>query len=87
MRDWWEKQSAPFICHYCGKSPLVRGAKVKPSKRATADHYIPKFRKGSQQEKNIVIACGSCNRDKGVLMPDEWKAVLEYRKVRDLKDV
>ena len=81
---WWEQQPTPLTCYYCFASPLSRELPVKDPLRATLDHKIPLSKRGSTNlKKNGVIACYPCNRDKGVLLPDEFRAVLRFRNRRD----
>lgn len=58
-------------CFYCG----VRLFKKRKGHRAkaTIDHYIPKAEGGSNARENLVPACSSCNKEKGRLMPDEFR--------------
>ena len=45
-------------CHYCPNMPGI-----------TRDHIVPKSRRGSGEEFNIVPACVSCNGSKRDRMP------------------
>lgn len=58
-------------CFYCG-SRLSR-------RNTTIDHLIPLSKGGSDKPRNKVDCCLDCNRDKGCLMPEEWRLVLAYR--------
>ena len=62
-----EKQRTEgLICHYC-KSELCWNDFGKPkNKRVTIDHVIPLSKGGDKwNKKNLVIACETCNREKG----------------------
>jgi 5-methylcytosine-specific restriction endonuclease McrA len=52
-----------FRCRYCGR-PLSRD-------EVTMDHVRAYSRKGRWTERNLVTACGACNRKKGNRTPDE----------------
>lgn len=87
--DYWRieefclNQAPVLSCFYCGIGPLDRRIKRKSPMRATIDHYKPKSKGGSSSiKKNGVVACSPCNRDKGVLSPEEFQAVLSYRKLK-----
>ena len=50
-----------YTCQYCGNTnPIL-----------TVDHVIPKSRGGKSDWTNVVVACKSCNLNKGNLTPDE----------------
>ena len=68
-------------CHYCQcQMELSDGTKQKPN-TATVDHKVPVSRGGRKLgAANKVLACASCNTDKGKLTEGEYFAVLEYRK-------
>ena len=51
-----------YTCQYCGDK----------SGPFEADHVMPKSRGGTDEEKNLVCACRSCNRSKGGRTPEEW---------------
>jgi 5-methylcytosine-specific restriction endonuclease McrA len=40
---------------------------------ATIDHYIPLSRDGVHETSNIVMACDTCNKQKGSKLPDEFE--------------
>jgi len=50
-------------CQYCGKT--------YPPTELTLDHVMPRCRGGKTTWKNVVTACGPCNRSKGRDTPDE----------------
>lgn len=51
-------------CCYCG-IPFHDDSEI--------EHIIPIARGGDNSPDNIALACTSCNRSKGVSLPDEWK--------------
>lgn len=53
-----------FTCRYCGKRV------EKPH----CDHVMPRSRGGSDEVKNLVTACPSCNLRKSDRTPEEWLA-------------
>ncbi len=58
-------------CYYCGHR-LSR-------KNKTIDHVIPLSKGGADKKHNQVLACRTCNEEKGCLLPDEFRAILAYR--------
>lgn len=58
-------------CYYCGHK-LSR-------KNKTIDHVIPLSKGGSDKTRNKVLACRTCNEEKGCLMPNEFRAILAFR--------
>ena len=48
--------------------------------RQTRDHVIPISRGGKNTSDNRVWACHRCNLEKANLLPEEYQAVLDYRK-------
>ena len=61
--DWWQRQLAQGVCHYCGK-------KFQPSE-LTMDHILPVVRGGKSTRSNCVPCCKACNSDKKFLTPAE----------------
>ena len=49
IKDFWEHR-----CAYCN----VHGA-------GTLDHVIPRAKGGQSTYRNLILACGDCNRRKG----------------------
>ncbi len=47
--------------------------------RATTDHLVPKVKGGPSWLENEVVACGSCNRERGHASPTDWMAECERR--------
>ena len=61
-------------CKFC----YVKLNKEKISR----DHYIPKCKGGSNDSKNIVIACHDCNKLKDNLWPKEfWKKIENSKEI------
>ena len=58
---WWNEKCTPGICYYCGKK--------FPPKKLTLDHIVPLARGGKTTPGNVVPACLSCNKNKGVDTP------------------
>ena len=66
---WWQRKTAPGLCHYCGKQVAF--------KEITMDHLVPLARGGRSTKDNLVPSCKECNNLKKSLMPIEWDAYLE----------
>lgn len=64
----WERKFFMLgrCCYYCGH-PLIL-------KQATVDHLQPQSRGGEDTILNVVPACMSCNRRKGTLTAEEFRA-------------
>lgn len=54
-------------CWHCGK---------KVGDTYHVDHLIPLYKGGSNDARNIVISCPTCNSSKGAKMPHEWNGRL-----------
>ena len=54
-------------CGYCGV--------LLERSEWTLDHIVPKSRKGTGEPENLVLACHSCNCEKGSLLLAEFRAV------------
>ncbi len=67
--QWWKRQIARGVCHYCGRSFLPA--------EMTMDHVVPLSRGGKTTKGNVVPACKTCNTEKNRLVPVEWDAYLE----------
>lgn len=64
------------ICPYClGEMTLTQHF----NNSATVDHLIPKSRGGADLRENFVIACKSCNEDKGNKMPNMYILAMHKR--------
>ena len=55
-----------FTCSYCGQV----GGDLE------CDHILPVARGGGNQDSNLATACRACNRAKGTMTPNEWRAAL-----------
>jgi hypothetical protein len=55
-----------FKCMYCG-APMGKAL-------MTIDHFIPLELGGTNDIKNYLTACKSCNKDKGSQDPEKWIA-------------
>lgn len=51
-----------YRCRYCGEDRVI----------LHCDHMVPVSRGGSNDESNLVAACGSCNSSKGAKLLSEW---------------
>jgi PAS domain S-box-containing protein len=71
--QWWKRRCAKGFCHYCGQ-PMAPG-------ELTMDHIVPIARGGKSTKGNIVPACKACNNKKKQLLPMEWEAYLQERRV------
>lgn len=58
-------------CYYCEAGVSLR--------RSTLDHKIPRSRGGPGEPWNLVVACRSCNSDKGQLTEAEYRAWIKDR--------
>lgn len=56
------------ICVYCRK-PVDPTASPPTSNAPSRDHFIPRSKGGSRGLHNTVLACVSCNQDKGNMDP------------------
>jgi 5-methylcytosine-specific restriction endonuclease McrA len=52
-----------YACQYCGEQP--------GKANLTIDHIMPRSRGGETSWKNVITACGVCNRRKGNRTPEE----------------
>lgn len=72
-----------WFCRYCGK-PLHRNPYENRHTLATVDHNIPSKRGGTDDLRNLVLACWLCNVRKGQktareFLGDRFIAVREGR--------
>ena len=72
-KGWPEKMIKVFIrdgltCQYCGMNGLKDREYYA---HLTIDHIIPLNLGGKDDEENLVVACGQCNRLKGFRLPKE----------------
>lgn len=70
--QWWKRQLAKGVCHWCGKT--------FPAAALTMDHILPISRGGKTVKGNVVACCKDCNNRKKYLLPTEW--VLYVDKMR-----
>ncbi len=66
--QWWQRQVAKGVCHYCKGSI--------PPRDLTMDHIVPLIRGGRSTRGNVVPACKVCNNQKKYLLPIEWDAYI-----------
>jgi 5-methylcytosine-specific restriction endonuclease McrA len=72
-------------CHYCGIGLIEWGGEGCPpysrSKHgkgyATIDHKTPRSHNGGDKNKNVVLCCSVCNREKGSKSYSEFVAIKE----------
>ena len=53
-----------YTCQYCG----ARGVALE------CDHVFPISKGGSNEDDNLVAACAPCNRSKGAMTLEQWRA-------------
>jgi 5-methylcytosine-specific restriction endonuclease McrA len=63
--QWWKRQCAKGVCHYCGRQV--------PARELTMDHIIPLARGGKTTKGNVVPCCKECNTRKKMKLPMEWE--------------
>lgn len=65
-------------CVYCGRilayDHPTRG--LVPNRYCSIDHLLPVSRGGTDDPRNLVLACSGCNRSKGNRTPDEWAEMI-----------
>jgi len=71
-------------CYYCGATLFPYGiwpksATFEGARRYQVEHAQPVSRGGTDAPDNLRLACEECNRHKGMLNEDEFKAVLAAR--------
>jgi len=59
-----------WSCAYCG------------TETAEVDHVAPRARGGATTPTNLVAACRSCNKAKGLRTPKEWRLDKELERIR-----
>ena len=60
------------LCAYCGEEA------------SSIDHIVPRKQGGTNDRKNLVAACRTCNSRKGARTPIEWKqSLIDRQKVYD----
>lgn len=61
--SWWKQQIGRGVCYYCeGRFP---------KEELNMDHVVPLARGGKSTKKNCVVACKTCNSEKGHRMTVE----------------
>jgi 5-methylcytosine-specific restriction endonuclease McrA len=75
--QWWKRQVAKGICHYCGR-------RVPPSE-LTMDHVVPIVRGGRSTRGNCVPCCPDCNAKKKSMVPVEWEEYLKSLRGQGVK--
>ncbi len=67
--QWWKRQCAKGVCHWC--------LRPTPAKELTMDHIVPVSRGGKSTKSNVVPSCKACNNKKKQLLPIEWEAYVQ----------
>lgn len=62
--QWWNRQIAKGVCHYCNR--------LTSTKDLTMDHVVPLARGGRTTKGNVVPCCKECNTKKKQLLIQEW---------------
>lgn len=63
-------------CFYCGFNPR-ENAEYK--QRLAVEHKTPKSRGGTDEDRNLVLSCRSCNSSKGTKTFEEFRAFCAVR--------
>jgi 5-methylcytosine-specific restriction endonuclease McrA len=63
--QWWKRQLAKGMCHYCNRR--------FPARELTMDHVVAISRGGKTVKGNVVPCCKECNNAKKQLLPMEWE--------------
>jgi 5-methylcytosine-specific restriction protein A len=58
---WWQQKCAERKCYYCKE--------IFSYEELTVDHIVPLARGGTTTPGNVVPACLSCNKNKGMDTP------------------
>lgn len=67
----------PYCC-YC-RRPLAYDHPtlgLVPNRYCSIDHLLPVSRGGTDDPRNLVLACSGCNGSKGDRTPDEWAEMI-----------
>lgn len=59
-----EAEGRDKVCAYCG-TEVHRGLPPAHPNAANLDHAIPRSRGGTNELSNLVVACFSCNQNRG----------------------
>ncbi len=59
------------VCAHCGK--------LITFEKATIEHYVPKYRGGADDERNLLPLCKNCNKQKGskIVIAEEYYPYLK----------
>jgi 5-methylcytosine-specific restriction endonuclease McrA len=77
LRAQWEDPEFREAAVAADKEGSVKGTCVYCGGPATCrDHDVPRFRGGTDDPSNLVLACKSCNSRKGTLTGDEYREAL-----------
>jgi 5-methylcytosine-specific restriction enzyme A len=66
--QWWKRQVAKGVCHYCGNR--------FSAKELTMDHIVPVSKGGRTTKGNVVPCCKTCNTEKKSKLLMEWDKYL-----------
>jgi len=67
--QWWKRQTAKGLCHWCGQRAGAGDL--------TMDHIVPLARGGKSVKGNVVPSCKACNTAKKQLLSMEWDSYLK----------
>ena len=59
LRDVWHKSGG--VCAHCGRRPTSPKSK-------TVDHYIPQAFGGTNDQRNLMPLCRTCNQNRDIRM-------------------
>jgi len=76
--QWWKRQTAKGVCHWCGRRTSAG--------ELTMDHIVPVARGGRSTKGNVVPSCKDCNNAKQQLLPMEWESYLKSARERAVND-
>lgn len=71
-------QKNNWRCWFCGKR-VVRTKKKHAPNKAVTDHLNPVFRNGTNDDANLVTACGKCNRRKSSKTLEEYRLFISLQ--------
>ena len=86
----WADQSGR--CFYCERptwlweSEYPNTSHLSPLNQATREHLVKHADGGSNEDENIVMACGACNSTRGEHTSDEWLAIKESEALRNFDE-
>ena len=86
------RQRDGLHCHYCGVLTVVRvprqGSNVprghQKADTSTIDHRLPRAAGGPDVLANLVVACLSCNREKGDMTEEQFMLQRAIEKARTM---